>query len=108
VADYRYALEKFGTAVRTLATSAAPPKKRLQMAAEGFLVLQEAQIPEDLGETWQGIRQSLTRRPGPDPRIGSLVATTDGVRTAEAEAVAERIVDFYSTLQRRYGYREGR
>jgi hypothetical protein len=87
-----YAWEKLSNALRALAGS-APLQVRLQYAYQSFHTLmahdfeQYPELRNQLGEI--SARLNVVR----DPEKGSVQATLDQMDDAEAEAIAEMIVD---------------
>jgi hypothetical protein len=98
----RYALEKFGVAVESMATSAQSIQERLFNAYMSFHSIQEKdfQDSED-AELYRRIHHNLTTvRDGPEQR-GYVQNTLDQMSDETAEEVAQDIVRLAGRLERK-------
>lgn len=94
-----YAEEKFGVAVDSLATSAAPIRARIQSAHLSFMTLRVTHFSDPaLAQEYADLMAELTRVEQ-SVSEGSVHASLAAMTEAQCESVAERIVKIYDTLR---------
>ena len=96
--DKYYAWEKFGAAVRALATSDGPWSRRLDNAYGEFHAAGEDDMPDE--ETKSIYRQLIARLTWAEDTTGkgTLPATLDKISDTEARGIASLIKDIESSL----------
>ncbi len=95
---YLYAQEKLGQALGEL-IKAGDIKDRLYKSYKWFLPLSPRQLPEDLREEFNQLKQALSWLPPEYEGQGSAVATINRMTEEEAEGLAAKIFEVYLRMQ---------
>ncbi len=96
--DVLYALEKFQTAVHTLATASEKIRDRLWYAWRDLCAVSSDDIPEHLRDSFGNLRRDITSLEPKSPKQDRASATISRVRIARCQEFAGRIVELADRL----------
>lgn len=101
-----YAFEKLSVACSYAMTSEASLQDRLNGAAiDGFLRLENADLPSELQERFNLLKRALTSKPAKGDE-GTVVATTSQMKSSEAAKWLEEIFALYTEIAQEYDRRD--
>lgn len=96
-----YALEKFATAVRTLAVGPGDVRSRLLSASLGFHTVRPEDLPAGLRRDFCWIERVLTRSAARWEGEGRIQASLAQMQNRTGAKIARRIVELEEALRRR-------
>src|ERR1051325_7373217 len=96
--SWMYPLEKFETAVDSLAISASDIRQRIQNAYLSFFPVDADELSETIRAKFESLITDLTKYDAIADE-GSVAATLQRLSDAECEAIAKKIVDIHYALR---------
>jgi predicted transcriptional regulator len=93
-----YPLEKFESAVDSLATSAADIRQRLHNAYMSVFTVDTEELPERARSVHESLMAELTKHEAVADE-GSVAASLKRMTDAECEAAAKKIVEIHDVLR---------